>query len=667
MLFPVEWLKEYTTKFPKNLEELTDRLAMTGFMLDKPIEEVEGMQVMDLEFRRNRPDAEGMIGMAREITAAFGGNLKNPPVERFGELPEMTECALQIEAKDLVNRFYALHIKVEPGNTPEWMMKRLRAYGMEASGNVLIDITNYVMLETGQPLHAFDLDRIDRALDVRLAKEDEKLVVIGNKEVELDESDLVIAGKENPLAIAGVIGEEESGIQNDTTEIILEAANYDRVSVRLTSRRHNLHTEASDRLQKDHDPNVADLALMRAVYLFKAHANAELIAGTDYYPDPVSPIAISFKPEEVERYAGVKVPEREMIEILERLGLQVAEGKPWKVTIPTFRTDVKQDVDIIEEILRIWGYEKIPEINMATPIPDPIHIPEYELEDEVRDILIAMGLDELITIAALPMDELKDSYKNPKHKDLKRAVKIETPPTEYFEYLRTNMFPTILSSVKTKMDLGESNVSVFEVGRIYFEDNAVKDDVPYREPRRVAGILTGINDWYDAKGIITELLNKLGVRFEWKDGEHPVFADGTTLEAIANKKTVARIGELEGKFHAFEIDVDELAKCDRKTKDMSRWSEYPQVLRDISVIIDKDIKSGEIVEVIEKTGGDILYSVVPTDVYKGDKIPGGKKNIVFALTYWSKVKTLTAEEVDEVYGKIGDSLEKKLNAEISGR
>lgn len=704
MRFPVNWLKKHVKPFPENVDLLTDRLSMIGFMLDKPIEEVEGEKVIDLEFRRNRPDCEGVIGMAREIVAAFGGKLIMPRVKKLDGVDPIHGCEIKIKAEGLVKRFTALQIKVEPKITPEWIAKRLKAYGIEPSGNSVIDTTNYVMLEYGQPMHAFDLDKLrelekkDRGtkpiLLVRKAQKSEKILIIGNKNVALDENDLVIAGSKRPLAIAGVIGGEESSIDEETKEIILEAANYDRVSIRLTSRRLNLMTEAADRLQKDLDPNLTEEALKRALYILEQNSNAKLVGSFDYYPAPVKPITIDFNPGEVKRYGGVEIPEFEMVKILESLGMNVKKereiGRLWKVEIPTYRTDLTLPVDLVEEILRIWGYEKIPSVSMETPIPTPIHFKEYEIEEECRDILTAMGLDELITIAATTIEKIKWAYKDKRNIDLNRIVALETPPTEYYTHLRTNMFATLLDIVKTKLDSSEERVAVFEIGRTYFTDESIKDDIPYREERRVASILTGNIDllsWlnkprnyslFDAKGIATELLDKLEIRYELIPGSHPSFEDGTVLEVKSDSKTVGWIGEIARKvrerwgidkpLYAFEFDTIMLSKTKKVHRSISKWSQYPKVTRDISLIVDNKIACERIVKEIKEAGGDILYSVSLIGLYSGEKLHRwkGKRNLVYRLTYWSKKKTLTNAEVEKIHHNIGMALIKRFKALIRG-
>jgi|GEM_PF-438763 len=697
MRVSIEWLKEYVSTLLEDVNEMAERLAMTGFMLDKPIEKVGDDRVLDLEFRRNRSDCEGMVGMAREVAVAVGGELTLPEMAELKDVTEMRECELKITSPELVNRFFAAHVKVKVKDTPEWMKKRLDVYGMEASGNSVIDTTNYVMLELGQPMHAFDLGVLKKVegdncpvLDLRKAKTGETLVVLGKKKVALVDDDLLVAGSAKPLALAGVIGGLESGVSENTSEIVLEAANYNRVSIRLTARRIGLMTEAADRLQKDLDPNMAELAIRRAVFLLQQESEGQLVGIKDYYPSPVRPKLIEFNPSEIMRYGGVEVPEFDTAQILEKLGFIVdrkrQENKVWNISVPTFRTDVELPVDIVEEVLRIWGYDKIPTISMETSIPAPIHMKEYEFEDKARDLLTAMGMDELITIGATTLAGLKRAYKDPENEEIftageqgAKAIKIETPPTEYYQYLRTNMFATILDNVKAKVEDCESQIAVFEVGRTYFSApnkkiNDPKLDVPYIEKRKIAGVLSG--DFSNAKGVLAELIDELGISYEWKPSEHPSFEDGATLGLFVKGKLVGQVGELAGSvlkgwdikvpLFGFELDTDFLAYAEMGYKDMSRWSAYPKVTRDISVIVADDVKNADLAEVIQTAGGDILYSVEPVDVYCGEKMPKGKKNIVYSIVYWSKKGTLTTSKVEARHKKVGGALIKKFKAKISG-
>ena len=695
MRVSLDWLKEYVSELPKDVNELAERLAMTGFMLDKPIEKMGDDTILDLEFRRNRPDCEGMVGMAREVVAAFGGELKMLEMVDIKTAGEMRECELKITSPELVNRFFAVHIRVKVNETPAWMKKRLETYGVEASGNSVIDTTNYVMLELGQPMHAFDLGVLKKVeeegkseghkpvLDLRKSKENETLVVLGKKKISLDAGDLLVAGSTKALAIAGVIGGLESGVSENTEEIVLEAANYNRVSVRLTARRLGLMTEAADRLQKDLDPNLAELAIRRALYLLQKESDGQLVGIKDYYPSPVRPRLIEFNPSEIKRYGGVEVPEFDTAQILEKLGFSVErereENKTWNITVPTFRTDVELPVDIVEEVLRIWGYDKIPTISMETPIPSPIHMKEYEFEETVRDLLTAMGMDELITIGATTLTGLKRAYKDPECEEIAKAIKIETPPTDYYQYLRTNMFATLLDNVKAKVEASELRIAVFEVGRTYFlaPNKKLKDprlDVPYEEKRRIAGVLSG--DFSNAKGIVTELMDELGIAYEWKIADHPSFEDSVTLGLFVKGKLAGYVGELAGRvlkgwdikvpLFAFELNTDFLAYAERRHKDMSKWSAYPKVTRDISVIVADEVTNAELTDVVTEAGGDILFSVEPVDVYRGEKMPKGKKNIVYSIVYWSKKGTLTASEVEARHKKVGGALIKKFKAKISG-
>lgn len=696
MRVSLNWLKEYVSELPSDENALAEKLAMTGFMLDKPIEKSVDDTILDLEFRRNRLDCEGMVGMAREIVAAFGGELKMPEFSDLKDAGEMRECELKITSPDLVNRFFAAHIHVKVKTTPKWIVKRLLAYGMEATDNSVVDITNYVMLELGQPLHAFDLSALAKIeaktagshalLELRKAKEGEQLMVFGKKNIQLTPDDLIISGTEKPLALAGVIGGLESSVSENTEEIVLEAANYDRVSIRLTSRRLGLMTEAADRLQKDLDPNVAQLAIGRALFLLQKESEGQLIGIQDYYPSQVRPKLIEFNPSEIKRYGGIEIPEFDTAQILEDLGFTVErqreENQPWDISVPTFRTDVTLPVDIVEEVLRIWGYDKIPIKQMDTPIPYPLHMKEYELEETVRDLLTAMGLDELITIGATTLNTLQRSYKDPEHLERPATggtIKTETPPTDYYQYLRTNMFATMLGNVKTKAEAGDPQISLFEIGRIYFEAPSKKIDdprldLPYNELRRVAGVLSG--DFFTAKGVVTELMDELGITFEWKETDHPSFENGVSLGLIVSGKLAGHVGEIAARVRngwdikvplfGFELDTDFLAYAERRYKDMSRWSAYPKVTRDISVIVADTARNEEMLKQIEDAGGDILHSVEPSYVYKGDKIPKGKLNIVYTLVYWSKKRTLTTSEVETQHRKIGKVLIRKFKAKISG-
>ncbi|MFW5720558.1 MAG: phenylalanine--tRNA ligase beta subunit-related protein, partial [Candidatus Dojkabacteria bacterium] len=404
MNIPLKWLKEYVD-IPEKTRDFTDKMSMIEHMLDKIIE-TETDTVVDLELRGNRADCYGILGIAREAHAAYGGRFDIPQVI---DMPEHDYQGFEVLVRsDTVKRFYSTVIRgVKIGPSPEWMQERLKNYGMEAINNV-VDITNYVMIESGMPMHAFDLKSMrGNQLVLRPAREGEKVITFDGGELKLVPADTVFATESGEaIGLAGIVGDRSSGINDSTTDILLECANYDRSAVRKTVMRHNAWTEAGTRHSHEISSSLCDYALARAASLLLEYGNADpnvtpRIEGIhDYYPHPETPIRIEFRPGEVKRLGGVVIDTDTQKSILQRLEYKVevlAEDK-LAVTPPLLRTDVTLEADVVEDVMRIFGYENIPSTTLSSTIPDPIVLPELVIEERSRDIFTALGLDEVVLV-----------------------------------------------------------------------------------------------------------------------------------------------------------------------------------------------------------------------------------------------------------------------------
>lgn len=585
MKVPINWLKKYI-EIPKDLKIFTNKMSMIGHMLDK-VEEVENDTVVDLELRGNRADCYAILGIAREASAAFDVPLQVPETNPITKhtlkhtlvtKAESPSAEVVVEHKD-VHRFYSIVIKnIKVAPSPQWMQDHLKAYGIEVINNV-VDVTNYVMIESGMPMHAFDLQNIAGGrLVIRKGNKGENFASFDVDKVEVDEQDICFADQEKILGLAGIVGSTNSGINSETTEILLECAGYDRATIRKSMFKHKAMTEAGLRHSHDLSSYLCDYALERAVNLIKELIpSCKVEESDDYYPNPVKAVEIEYNPAEVTRLGGVTIPTSEQQNILEKLGFAVRyeysnteerrkkrestqsedretreeKEKLLLVTPPLFRTDILQEADIVEEVLRIYGYEKIPSTIIHESIPHPLINPELEVEEKSKDILFSLGLTEVITV---PMTTYKN-LKKTNDLNVQRSIELVNPATSNHTHMRTNMYTTLLEATQRLVDRGDKQVELYEVGKIYLKKKAVDKDgnalanseenthflnqtvshqpphepsFPYTEHRKLTVILSSKDkhiDYYSIKGILDEYLEQFGIKdVEFvKDGANPFF------------------------------------------------------------------------------------------------------------------------------------------------
>jgi phenylalanyl-tRNA synthetase beta chain len=684
MKIPLQWLKEYID-LPSDLKVFTDKMSMIGHMLDKTIV-TDTDTVIDLELRGNRADCYGILGIAREAHASFGGRLSIPNVGKLPDSSGLENFTVSVQS-DAVHRFHSIIIRgVQIGPSPEWLQTRLKNYGMEPINNV-VDITNYVMIESGMPLHAFDLNRIKgNRLILRAANQNEKFTSFDGAELTLRPEDVVFANElGDVLGLVGIVGEKNSGIQDDTVDILLECAAYDQSTIRKTVYTHNIITEAGIRHAHDLDASLCDYALARAVTLITELANGgslSLHGRDDYHPHPRTATIIHFNTTEVRRLGGVTIPVEEQAEILRRLECQVdVQGETLHITVPLFRTDLKASEDIVEEILRIYGYEKIPIRTLASAIPLPVEQKEVQIEEQSRDILSALGLDEIITVPFYHGDML-DKMKDP-HKD--RAIAIMNPPTSLHTHMRTTMFVEHLKVAHKVQARGDEEMAFYEVGKIYLRKDDHEDqpphkpEFPYLEQRVITAVFSSKPgnahtwDYYHVKGVLEQYFEGLGV-------QNIVFTKQKTfpyrISAVVtqNGRELATIGLInpvisKSMFHlpydvyGFVIDIDALAQATFTAVDYMPYSAYPAVSLDMSVRIPVTVQAGDILQVIKKTGGDLLRDLKISNVYeKGD----GKRSLLIRCVYQSKERNLTIEETHTRHQEIARAIEQQFGATIAG-
>jgi len=567
-----------------------------------------------------------MIGVAREVAAVLNTPLKNPLAKLTSVQTEKGSRTVKIADSDLCYSFNTLRLGVKVGPSPKWLAKRLEAYGMKSINNV-IDITNYVMIETGQPLHAFDTATLTTPdLTIRLAEQGEKLTVLGGRELELSEEDLVIANQDTPVALAGVIGGENSGVSSATKEIILEAATYDQASVRRTALRHNVRTEASTRLEKFLHPEGTQLALSRAAELLASLADARILDSVDAYVKPLAAKILTLRPQAVERLGGISLELENMYALLRREEiLSQVEDQTLRVTVPYWRTDLQQEADLVEEVLRLYGYDKIPERMPAGVVPKDVQSPYYDLEEKLRDLLVATGFDEQITE---PLVNEAKPRQNP--------VRLQNSLSSEKVMLRTTLDNQLLAGAQNRRRYRQEDIRLFEVGKTY----SLQDDQPV-EKKVVAALLSGSQASYaKLKGIAESVLSRLGASF------HP---DLAYIEAIDPQTFI------------LTIDTEALLAWPRQTLVRILTTPPQMILEDWSLLVPEDAKVGEILAHV--SGSSPLVQKVSLGE-EPRSLDNGQKTVFFKVAFHDPTRTLKAEDVVSTRQSILTELATRFNAQV---
>jgi len=656
-----------------------------------PIADVLGDIVVELDVLPNMARCLSLIGIAREVSALTGAatTIAEPTVQT---VPEKIDGKVSVEIADpkLCGRYTATIIRnVSVGPAPRWMRSRLEAAGMRPISNA-VDITNYVMLEHGQPLHAFDYDAlVTRAagmppvITVRPAKAGERLKTLDGQDRELGPDNLVIADAAGPVALAGVMGGLDTEVTASTRNILLESAAFDFVSVRKTARQFALFSEASTRFAKGVHPELAKPAAVRAAELFRTLAGGEVLSDiVDAYPAPVPPQVIDLTPAAIRRVLGFDIPPAEVVRVLTALQFKVeSKGDGWRVTTPT-RLDIQAGAaDLIEELARVYGYDHLPDTRLSQPLPEQLGNRPLELEEHVRDLLADQGLQECITYSLTSV-----ASAGPAH------VAIVNPISPDRGVLRTMLLPGLLEVARRNLEANDG-VGLFEIGAVFW--NVPGQPLP-AEPRRLALVLSGRRtatawddpqgtkpaayDFFDLKGVVESLAADLHLRGATVRVSKaiPYLHPGRSAELVVNGQAVGEFGELhpttavnaglaDRAVQVADIDLDALLDAVPVRFPYRSFPTVPPAKRDVAVIVPADTPADAVLAEIRAAGGDLLTGAELFDVYSGDRIPAGTRSLAFALVYQSADKTLTDKEIDKAHGKIEGRLRHVLKAQIRGK
>lgn len=615
---------------------------------------------VEFEITNNRPDCLSVIGLAREASATFKTplNVKEPAFKGVpGDITK--ELKVTVENKELCSRYMAAKVKnVKIGPSPRWMVERLRACGVRSINN-LVDITNFVMLEYGHPMHAFDARYIaGNEIVVRNAKKGETLKLLdeAKEPVQLSEEMLVICDAEKPVAVAGVMGGEHSGIWDDTTEVIFESACFDGVSVRRTAKKIGERTEASSRFEKGIDPINAKNALYRALELIEILGCGEVIDTIiDVDNSNKVPHKLKHDYKWVNEFLGSDISEEEQISILESLGY-IYDRENHEITVPSVRIDMLLPCDVAEEIARIYGYNNIPSTIPKLSSRSKV-TPEQKFSDKVIDIMLSQGCLEAMTFSFISPKSY-DKIRLPEAE--KRSVTLLNPLGEDTSVMRTTMIPSMTEIMVRNINNRTLGGRFFEIGRTYKPLETV-DMLPVETDVLCVGIYGAEEDFFTLKGIAEEIFAKNGIKAKFAKSVNPSFHPGRCAEMTVNGEVIGTLGELhpmvsenygvKERMYVACFDMGVMLKNSDSDIKYKQLPKFPAISRDLSLVCDEEIPSGDIIEVITKSAKN-LEQVTLFDMYKGTGIPEGKKSLSYKLVMRKNDKTMEAEEADKTVEKV---------------
>lgn len=652
-------------------------------------------KIFDFEINSNRPDLLSIIGIAREVAVTFNKNLRIPKIEiKESEESIEKDISVKVEAEDLCPRYTGRVIKgIKIEESPLWLKWKLRLLGIRPINNI-VDITNFVMMETGQPLHAFDLDLIrGKTIIVRRSRPGEIIRTIDDVERQLPEGSLVIADVEGPIAIGGIMGGKYSEINPDTKNVFLESAYFNSVNNRKTTIKLGLRTEASNRFEKGIDKEGQIFALERAADLITQVTLGEISSGTiDTNQKLFTPVKINLRIERVNRILGqlleedrLKTKER-IVNILTQLGFNIKEdyGEYIEVMSPSFRGDVEREIDLIEEIARIYGYDKIKPTLFKTTIAQEGKNFRLRAIDRIREILVGGGLNEVVTYSFVS-PEIFDRMRVPEGHKLRNAIKIKDPLTRDYSLMRTSLIPSLLEVIKWNINRQAEIVKIFEVGKIYLPYPGKPNSLPL-EKIIIAGAITKLGrgdiwtksfplDIFDVKGLIETILQDLKVKnWEVLPVNHPSLHPLRSGRIVVRGKEVGVFGEIHPdivnnyripeKVNLFEIDFENLIPNIPASISYRVLPKYPSMQRDLSLIVREGVLSSEIIKEINSVDTKLIKKIILFDIFKGKQIGEGYKSLAYSIIFQSEDHTLTDQEVENIFKKIREKLIVKFDAKI---
>ncbi len=678
MKVPISWLKEYLD-FNCPLQQLADDLTMAGLEVEETAQSGDET-IFDVKVTPNRGDWLSMIGVAREAAPLVSTKMKMPQPENNGTGPDTSSAIkIDIEDPDLCGRYVGVlirNVKIKP--SPGWMQQRLTDAGMRPINNI-VDITNYVMLELGQPLHAFDYSLLKGSrIIVRRARPGEAIVSIDGVERKLEPDMLVIADAERPVAIAGIMGGLYSEISEQTQDILLESANFDSVSIRRTSKRLGMVTESSYRFERTVDPSITALAALRAAELMRDFADGEVARSVvDVRPRPVEPVVVKARPERVNAVLGTNIDSTAMADYLTGLDIDTSVENGILVSVvPTFRQDITREIDLVEEVGRRFGYDNLPMTLPKVSLQGKDN-PEGFFRDKLRRILMSCGGQEVLT------HSIVDSSLAEMAGQCSRCVKLRNPLSEDLDSMRTALIPNLLGVLQRNQAFGTTDISVFEIGKVYYQDT----DKEIGEKLSVAGAIAGSGwnnawnlpenaldaDFFLCKGLVESLFGALGIEsVEFEAVEEPLLHPTRAARVLIGGRPVGILGEvapairesldLRERAYVYELDFQALMDAAPKVLKYHQLPRYPALSRHIAVVVGDEVSYDRLERIIRASGKGVIEDARLLEVYKGEQIGEGRSALTISMLFRSLEKTLTDEEVNAVLGEVKEALTQQVGA-----
>lgn len=671
----LNWLKKYVD-INLDEQEFAHILTMAGMEVEG-IEKMADDYILELGLTPNRGDCLGLINIAREVSAITGQELKIPVIDIEENNEDIADyISVEIADSDLCKRYAARvikNVKIKP--SPTWLQEALINSGIRPVNNV-VDVTNYVMLETNQPLHAFDYDLLgeNKKILVRRAAEGEEIITLDEATRILDNDMLVITDGEKPVALAGVMGGYNTEINDNTVNVLIESANFSPINIRKTSKKVGLRSDSSIRFEKGIDVNGVTYAANRATQLIQELAGGEVVKGIfDVYPQFIPNHSIILRTKKVNDLLGTRITLEEIKKYLYSLNFKIEEkDKDLVVEVPTYRPDLEIEVDLIEEIARLYGYENIP-ATLPVGATSQGGLDDYQkFRGKVTSIL-SKYMYEVVNYSFIN-NNMYDKLLLPNDSKLRQVVKVANPLSEEQGVMRTLLLPSLLDNISQNLARQNNNLCFFEIGSIFIPK---KEGLP-EERLKLGAVVSGhseINwlkhkvdyDFFYIKGILESFLKELGLsEYEFVAIQDVSYHPGRNAKILIKGVEVGIIGEvhptvlenfdIKQKVSAFELDLDELYKLITRKTMLESITKYPAVERDIAIIILHDITANQVVNNIKENGTEILRDVIVFDLYTGEQVPEGYKSIALKLKFQATEKTLTENEVNEVVKNILNKL-----------
>lgn len=669
------WVLEPSYKIGTPLHELINKNSYSDVQIE-------------IGLTPNRSDAMSHYGVARDLNAALNvlkvkTNLNPIDTKEFDELQINGKCPIEIEIQEpeLAKRYAGLYFEnIKVKESPEWLQERLKTIDINPTNNV-VDITNYILHDLGQPLHAFDADKInDNKIIVQKLPNGAKFNALDEVEYTLNGHELMICDTKEAMCMAGVYGGINSGVTETTTKVFLESAYFDPVSVRKASKSHNLNTDSSFRFERGVDPNMVLIALKQAALLLMKYADAKIVGDiVDFYPNPIEDATVFLRYHKIDQLLGERLHREQIKEILNFLDIKIISesNETLEVNVPPYRTDVLREVDLLEEILRIYGYNKISQPNKVSfSIVKNQEKNEHLFENTIAQNLVSLGFYEAINNSVIKLSDIKTF-----NLDEKKSVKLLNPLSSDLSVMRQSMLPGLLENTAFNINRKSKNIKIFEFGKVY---NQIKGK--YIEKYKLSLLISGnktsdnwtapttLTNFFTLKGVVVQILNRLGI---FQIEEHPNNEPNYSESLIFKHKNieVAKLGaispqllkkmDIDQKVFVSEIDWEQVCKIamnyDFKFKEISR---FPAVKRDLALLINNEIQYTELFESSKQLNIDVLKSIQLFDVYEGDKLPTGKKSYAMSFLLQNDKKTLSEVEIEEVMNKLIYNFKNNFDAEL---